>query len=82
MILNSTKNDKAVHPGYGFLSENAEFATRVVQEGFVFIGPPASAIHAMGDKIESKLLAEKAKVNIVPGFNGEVQVRRFLTSKD
>ncbi|KAL0478285.1 propionyl-CoA carboxylase alpha chain [Acrasis kona] len=63
---------QAVHPGYGFLSENADFARRVVQEGFIFIGPPASAIHAMGDKIESKIIATKAKVNTVPGFNGQV----------
>jgi propionyl-CoA carboxylase alpha chain len=64
---------QAVHPGYGFLSENAEFARQVEKEGFVFIGPPADAIDAMGDKIQSKKIAEHAKVNIIPGFQGEVE---------
>lgn len=64
---------QAVHPGYGFLSENADFARTVEKEGFVFIGPPADAIDAMGDKIQSKKIAEKAKVNIIPGFPGEVE---------
>jgi propionyl-CoA carboxylase alpha chain len=57
----------AVHPGYGFLSENTRFAEALDKAGIVFIGPPASAIAAMGDKIESKKLAEKAGVNSVPG---------------
>ncbi|MDZ4735647.1 MAG: acetyl/propionyl/methylcrotonyl-CoA carboxylase subunit alpha [Rhodospirillaceae bacterium] len=57
----------AVHPGYGFLSENTKFAEALDQAGIAFIGPPASAIAAMGDKIESKKLAEKAGVNSVPG---------------
>jgi propionyl-CoA carboxylase alpha chain len=57
----------AVHPGYGFLSENTKFAEALDKAGIVFIGPPASAIAAMGDKIESKKLAEKAGVNSVPG---------------
>lgn len=64
---------QAVHPGYGFLSENADFARAVEKEGFVFIGPPADAIDAMGDKIQSKKIAEKAKVNIIPGYPGEVE---------
>src|SRR5690606_15096142 len=53
--------------GYGFLSENTRFAEALVAAGIVFIGPPPSAIAAMGDKIESKKLAEKAGVNTVPG---------------
>jgi len=57
----------AVHPGYGFLSENAAFAERLAKEGVAFIGPEVLAINAMGDKIESKKLAEKAKVNVIPG---------------
>ena len=58
---------EAVHPGYGFLSENRAFAAALEKAGVVFIGPPASAIAAMGDKIESKKLAQKAGVNTVPG---------------
>lgn len=58
---------EAVHPGYGFLSENAAFARKLKRHGIVFIGPNERAIKAMGDKIESKKLAEKAKVNVVPG---------------
>ena len=57
----------AAHPGYGFLSENTHFAEALKQAGIVFIGPPPHAIAAMGDKIESKKLAEKAGVNTVPG---------------
>ncbi|KAG2386999.1 hypothetical protein C9374_002034 [Naegleria lovaniensis] len=63
---------EAVHPGFGFLSENASFAKAIEESGLVFIGPPSSAISAMGDKIESKIIAEKAKVNIIPGYQGEV----------
>ena len=57
----------AVHPGYGFLSEQAAFATALEKANIAFIGPPASAIAAMGDKIESKKLAKKAGVSTVPG---------------
>jgi len=57
----------AVHPGYGFLSENSSFAEHLAAEGIVFIGPPAAAIAAMGDKITAKKLAAKASVNIIPG---------------
>ncbi len=63
---------QAVHPGYGFLSENAGFAQRCADEGVVFIGPNPGAIRAMGDKIESKKFAEKAGVNCVPGHIGEI----------
>ena len=60
---------QAVHPGYGFLSENAEFSRRVEEEGIVFIGPKHYSIAAMGDKIESKRLAGAAGVNCIPGVN-------------
>lgn len=58
---------QAVHPGYGFLSENGEFAARLEKEGITFIGPSTHAMKVMGDKIESKILARKAGVNTVPG---------------
>ncbi|XP_036106520.1 propionyl-CoA carboxylase alpha chain, mitochondrial isoform X3 [Molossus molossus] len=64
---------QAVHPGYGFLSENKEFAKCLAAEDVTFIGPDTHAIQAMGDKIESKLLAKKAKVNTIPGFDGVVK---------
>ena len=57
----------AVHPGYGFLSENAAFANALAQAGITFIGPPVNAVEAMGDKITSKRIAEGAGVNSVPG---------------
>ena len=60
---------QAVHPGYGFLSENADFCNMVQAAGLVFIGPPAEAITAMGDKIVSKALAKKAGVPTIPGYN-------------
>ncbi|MFD2248687.1 3-methylcrotonyl-CoA carboxylase alpha subunit [Pseudochelatococcus lubricantis] len=63
----------AIHPGYGFLSENAEFAAACAQAGLVFIGPPASAIAAMGLKAESKRLMEAAGVPLVPGYHGAEQ---------
>jgi propionyl-CoA carboxylase alpha chain len=63
---------EAVHPGYGFLSERTSFAEALAKEGIEFIGPPVNAIAAMGDKIESKKLALKAGVNVVPGFVGEI----------
>ena len=59
---------QAVHPGYGFLSEKQEFQKALAKAGIVFIGPDALAIHAMGDKIESKKLAQKAGVSTVPGY--------------
>ncbi|MEC5214189.1 3-methylcrotonyl-CoA carboxylase alpha subunit [Polaromonas sp. CG_9.5] len=64
---------EAIHPGYGFLSENEEFAKACASAGLVFIGPPASAIKAMGLKAESKQLMEKAGVPLVPGYHGADQ---------
>ena len=61
---------QAVHPGYGFLSENATFAEKLAEEGITFIGPGVKAIAAMGDKIESKKIAAGAGVNTVPGYVG------------
>ena len=64
---------KAVHPGYGFLSENAEFAEACAAVGAVFIGPPAEAIRAMGSKSNAKSLMESASVPLVPGYHGAAQ---------
>ncbi len=64
---------QAVHPGYGFLSENEEFARRIEEQGIVFIGPKHASIAAMGDKIASKKLAIEAKVNTIPGHNAPVE---------
>ena len=61
---------QAVHPGYGFLSENATFAAAVEAAGCAFVGPGGEAIRAMGDKIESKRLAADAGVDTIPGFLG------------
>jgi propionyl-CoA carboxylase alpha chain len=63
---------QAVHPGYGFLSENEEFARRLEEEGIVFIGPKHSSVAAMGDKIAAKKLAREAKVNTIPGYHGPI----------
>ena len=69
---------QAIHPGYGFLSENAGFADACAKAGLVFIGPPASAIRAMGSKSAAKELMEKARVPLVPGYHGENQDADFL----
>lgn len=63
---------EAVHPGYGFLSENAEFSRRLEEQGIKFIGPKHYSIAKMGDKIESKKLAIEAKVNTIPGYNDAI----------
>jgi len=69
---------EAIHPGYGFLSENAEFADACAEAGLVFIGPPASAMRAMGSKSAAKQLMEKANVPLVPGYHGDNQDAAFL----
>ena len=73
-ILNICLEHKieAVHPGYGFLAENMQFATELQNKGITFIGPNPHAIDAMGDKAKSKQLAMKAGVPVVPGSTGEV----------
>jgi 3-methylcrotonyl-CoA carboxylase alpha subunit len=68
----------AIHPGYGFLSENEEFAEACAAAGIAFIGPPASAIRAMGSKSAAKSLMEKAGVPLVPGYHGDNQHADFL----
>jgi 3-methylcrotonyl-CoA carboxylase alpha subunit len=69
---------QAIHPGYGFLSENADFAEACAQAGLTFIGPPASAIRAMGSKSAAKSLMEQARVPLVPGYHGDNQDTDFL----
>src|SRR3954470_17743458 len=64
---------EAVHPGYGFLAENAAFARRLEEEGITFIGPPASAIDAMGSKTKARELMKRARVPIVPGTTEPVE---------
>jgi len=69
---------QAIHPGYGFLSENEEFAERCEKAGVAFIGPPAAAIRAMGSKSAAKRLMERAGVPLVPGFHGDNQDPAYL----
>ena len=66
--MNKTNAD-AVHPGYGFLSENVKFSDAVEKAGKIFIGPPSSAISVMGDKIKSKKIAKESGVSVVPGLS-------------
>src|SRR5687767_4541675 len=72
---------QAVHPGYGFLSENAGFAEACAKAGIVFIGPPPAAIRAMGSKSEAKKIMEKAKVPLVPGYHGDDQSPELLAKE-
>jgi 3-methylcrotonyl-CoA carboxylase alpha subunit len=72
---------QCVHPGYGFLSENAEFAQGCLDAGIAFVGPPPAAIRTMGLKDRAKALMEKAGVPVVPGFHGEMQEPKFLKQK-
>jgi 3-methylcrotonyl-CoA carboxylase alpha subunit len=69
---------QAIHPGYGFLSENADFADAVEAAGIAFIGPPASSMRAMGSKSAAKQLMEEANVPLVPGYHGDEQDPQFL----
>jgi 3-methylcrotonyl-CoA carboxylase alpha subunit len=72
---------QAIHPGYGFLSENAEFAEAVEAAGMVFIGPPGSSMRAMGSKSAAKQLMEGANVPLVPGYHGDAQDPELLQSE-
>ena len=72
---------EAIHPGYGFLSENASFAQACKDAGIVFIGPSPDAIRVMGLKDRAKVLMEKAGVPVVPGYHGEIQEPKFLRQK-
>ncbi len=83
VILEVAKRSGAacVHPGYGFLSENTEFAAACQAAGIVFVGPPSSAIEAMGLKDAAKALVEKAGVPVVPGYHGSNQDPAFLKEK-
>ena len=69
---------QAIHPGYGFLSENASFAQACAEAGIVFIGPSAAAIRAMGDKSAAKALMQQAGVPLTPGYHGDEQIPEFL----
>jgi 3-methylcrotonyl-CoA carboxylase alpha subunit len=76
-----TAGAECLHPGYGFLSENADFAQACREAGIVFVGPPAEAIRAIGLKDRAKALMENAGVPVVPGFHGERQEPKFLKQK-
>jgi 3-methylcrotonyl-CoA carboxylase alpha subunit len=80
LILEAARKSgaQAIHPGYGFLSENAEFAEACVQAGLIFIGPPTRAIRAMGSKSAAKQIMEEAVVPLVPGYHGEDQDPELL----
>jgi len=82
-IIAAAKSSRAdcVHPGYGFLSENAEFAQSCTDAGIAFVGPSPSAIRAMGLKDRAKALMEKAGVPVVPGYHGDRQEPKFLKEK-
>ncbi|RMH47746.1 MAG: acetyl/propionyl/methylcrotonyl-CoA carboxylase subunit alpha [Gammaproteobacteria bacterium] len=71
----------AIHPGYGFLSENADFAEACERAGIIFIGPPAKAIRAMGSKSAAKAIMEEAGVPLIPGYHGENQSPEFLQAQ-
>ena len=74
-VLTIAKEEKVdgIHPGYGFLSENSEFAKRVREEGYIFIGPSSDVIRLMGDKLQSRVEMMKANVPVVPGSNIPLQ---------
>lgn len=82
-VLNAalTSGAQAIHPGYGFLSENAAFAQACIQAGLIFIGPPAQAIAAMGSKSAAKKLMEQSGIPLVPGYHGDNQTPDFLQAQ-
>ncbi len=79
-ILSAAKHTgaNAIHPGYGFLSENAGFAEAVIAAGLIWVGPPPAAIRAMGPKDEAKRIAEEAGVPVLPGYRGEAPRRSAI----
>lgn len=81
-ILDAAKTSgaDAIHPGYGFLSENAAFAKKAKRAGLIFVGPPAKAIDAMGDKAQAKRMMIKAKVPCIPGYEDEDQSQKNFTA--
>lgn len=83
VIVDAAKNcgAQAIHPGYGFLSENPEFAEKIANAGMVFIGPSANSIRKMGLKDEAKRLMEAANVPVVPGYHGDNQEVEFLAKE-
>ncbi len=82
-IIDAAKSTgaEAIHPGYGFLSENEDFAAACAEAGIVFIGPPVEAIRAMGSKSAAKALMERAPVPLVPGYHGDEQGAAFLQTE-
>jgi acetyl-CoA carboxylase biotin carboxylase subunit len=72
---------EAIHPGYGFLSENAEFARRVQEAGLIWIGPSPAVIHAVGDKIQAKKTMKAANIPVIPGYHGVSKNKKILKQK-
>ncbi len=81
IALAKTVGAECLHPGYGFLSENADFAEACAKAGIVFVGPPAEAMRTMGLKSSAKALMQRAGVPVVPGYHGENQNPKFLREK-
>ena len=81
MAAAKTARADCIHPGYGFLSENADFAQACLDAGIAFVGPPPAAMRAMGLKSSAKTLMEKAGVPVVPGYHGDMQEAKFLARK-
>lgn len=79
-VINYSRSE-AIHPGYGFLSENANFVDLLETKKIIFVGPPSSAIRAMGCKAESKRIMEAAGVPILPGYHGKHQTPEFLLAE-
>src|SRR5277367_4527485 len=77
----SASGADAIHPGYGFLSENPAFAEACAEAGIVFVGPPPSAMRAMGSKATAKTLMEHAGVPLLPGYHGDRQDHAFLADQ-
>ena len=72
---------EAIHPGYGFLSENAEFAKKVIDAGLIWIGPSPEALYGVGDKIQAKKTMEAVNIHVIPGYHGGSRNKKFLLKK-